>query len=273
MDSLRLQNDINNIRKWREKNRLYSQLYFNNKKCYLFSIYRDHTAFINTSYSMGSHVIKRKEEICDLGLWVDRWFHLGHHIELTTRKCRQLVGCIKHYSNGNFTMETQRILYMAYVRSRSRLEFASTIWNPSAAVYKNDNESIQKQFVIHLLDNRRNATTYRLAPCEERCKQVKLQNLEVRKKAADAVMAYDIYKGNITDNRISSMFIHNDSEYGLRNSTLKLLKEPRFSTRYLSNQPIARLMRLINEYEEIARSCENRFTFKRRIMEELGLDE
>lgn len=74
---------------------------------------------------MDQHCIERVEEIRDLGILIDRRFHFGHHIEQMSIKCRQLIGCIKHYSNGNFTLETQRILYVAYVRSR--LEFASTI--------------------------------------------------------------------------------------------------------------------------------------------------
>lgn len=166
-NSRKLQRDIDNVRKWCDENRLY----FNPEKCYVFSIYRDSASFIETTYTMGDHVLERKEEISDFGFW---WFHPGLHIELTTRKCRQIVGCIKHYSNGNFTKEAQQILYKAYVRSR--LEFASTIWNPQSSVYKDDIESIQKQFVIYLLDSRRNATTYRLAPYEDRCKKVGLQS-------------------------------------------------------------------------------------------------
>lgn len=143
-----------------------------------------------------------------------------------TMKCRQTVGCIKHFSNGNFTKETQRILYVAYVRSR--LEFASPIWNPSAQMYKDDIESIQKQFVIYLLESRRNATTYRLAPYEDRCKLLKLQSLEKRRTVADAMLAFDIYKRNISDDLISPKFVRNDrNAYDLRESTLQLLVEPR----------------------------------------------
>lgn len=265
MDALRLQEDINNVSQWCEINRLH----FNKDKCYVFSIYRNNAQFIETIYKLGDHVVERKEEICDLGVWVNRFFNFGHHMEITTIKSRQIIGCIKHYSNGNFTKETQRILYTAYVRSR--LEFASTVWNPSSDVYKDDIESIQKQFVIHLLDSRANATSYRLAPYEDRCKLVKLQNLELRRKLADVMLAYDIFKGDVTDDLISSKFIYDQSEYDLRTSTLKLLKEPRYSKQYLYDQPIARLIRLINEYKVVVSDCDNRNEFKRRMIEELGM--
>ncbi|XP_037030482.1 uncharacterized protein LOC119070318 [Bradysia coprophila] len=185
--------------------------------------------FIRADYTMGDKIISRVEETSDLGVLVNRWFHPGSHIEQMTMKCRQTIGCIKHFSNGNFTKETQRILYVAYVRSR--LEFASPIWNPAAQVYKDDIESVQKQFVIYLLESRSNATTYRLAPYEDRCKQLKLQSLEKRRTVADAMLAFDIYKRNIIDDLISPRFVRNvQSAYNFRESTMQLLIEPRWAT-------------------------------------------
>lgn len=135
---------------------------------------------------MGAHVIERVEEIRDLGVLTDKRFHFGNHMETMTIKCRQTVGCIKHFSNGNFTKETQRILYMAYVRSR--LEFASTIWNPASQIYKDDIESIQKQFIIYLLESRNNASSYRLAPYVDRCKQLR--------RVLKVLVAQEIEKSN-----------------------------------------------------------------------------
>lgn len=263
-DMYRMQLDIDNVMKWCEDNRLY----FNNDKCFIFSAYRDNASFIETYYKMGDHIIERVEEICDLGVLIDKRFHFGHHIELMTIKSRQIIGCIKHYSNGNFTMKTQRILYIAYVRSR--LEFASSIWNPASNVYKDDIESIQKQFVIYLLDSRRNATTYRLAPYVDRCKLVGLQSLESRRTVADSVLAYDIYVRNINDELITSKFVHYETEYGFRGTTLRLLIEPRLTSEYLTNQPIVRLIRLINKFKSIVMSCDNKGAFKNKIVEEIG---
>lgn len=263
-DTHKMQRDIDNVMNWNERNRLH----FNNDKCHVFSAYRHDSSFIQANYTMGDHVIERVEEKNDLGVYFNRWYHPGHHIEQMTMKARQMIGCIKHFSNGNFTKETQRILYVAYVRSR--LEFASTIWNPAAQIYIDDIESIQKQFVIYLLESRANATSYRLAPYEDRCKQLKLQNLEKRRTAADAALAFDIYKGNIADDIISPNFIRNESVYNLRDSTMQLLVEPRMSTEYLSNQPIVRLIRIINEYKASVNKCDNRIAFKGEVMERLN---
>lgn len=91
------------------------------------------------------------------------------------------IGCIKHFSNGNFTK----------------------VWNAAAQVYKEDIESIQKQFVIYLVESRKNAMSYRLALYEDRCRQLKLQSLEARRTITGAVLAFDIYKGNIVDDLLS----------------------------------------------------------------------
>ena len=264
-DTYRLQQDIDNSLKWCEENRLY----YNNEKCFIFSAYRNNNSFIEMKYTLGDHTIERVEEMSDLGVLVDKRFYMGHHIEQMTIKSRQMVGCIKHYSNGKFTLETQRLLYIAYVRSR--LEFASTIWNPSSNVYKDDIESIQKQFVIYLLDSRRNATSYRLAPYIDRCKQVGLQPLETRRTIADAVLAYNIYVRNIKDDLISSKFVRDENElYAFRDSTLDLLIVPRLTREYLLNQPIVRLIRLINDFKNIVTSSMNRFDFKNRLIAEIG---
>lgn len=261
-DTQRMQQDIDNVMRWNSLNRLH----FNKRKCSVFSAYRNDSAYIEARYKMEDHVIERFDEINDLGVLTDRRLHYGHHIE--QMKARRMIGCIKHHSNGNFTKETQRILYLAYVRSR--LEFASPIWNPSAQIYKDDIEAIQKQFVIYLLQSRANATSYRLAPYVDRCKQLDFQSLDVRRTVADAAMAFDIYKCKITDDLISPMFVRSDSGYDLRDSTSRLLVEPRHVRTYLVNQPMNRLIRTVNENKLIVLACDEKRTFKAMMFEALG---
>ena len=236
-DTERLQTDINNMMRWCDENRM--PLNFN--KCNIFTASRvDRPIYVN--YLMGEHVIERTETIRDLGVLLDRRFSFGDHIEQTTIKCRQLVGCIKRHSYGKLSKAAQRVLYLAYVRSR--LEFASVIWSPYQEVYIDDLESIQRQFVIYLLDSRRNATSFRLAPYEDRCKLVKLQSLELRRNLADSLFAFDLFKKTINDVNIHSNFVINDHFYGTRRA--RLIEEPFYRQDYLRNQPIARMIKYVN---------------------------
>lgn len=248
-DTERLQADINNMMRWCDENKLPLNL----NKCNIFTASRADWP-IQVNYSMGGHFIEKKETIRDLGVELDRRFSFGDHIEQTTTKCRQLIGCIKRHSNGKLSKNTQQQLYLAYVRSR--LEFASIIWNPHQELYISDIESIQKRFVIYLLENRNG--TYL-----DRCKMLKLQPLELRRKIADAIFAFDLFKENVTDVNINSQFVLNDHFYEFRRA--RLVNEPFYRTEYLKNQPIARMKKCINQYNEIFRDTVDKNVFRRKI--------
>lgn len=258
-DSRMLQEDINNIIAWCETNRLY----FNDKKCAIFTASRS-ASFITTNYYIGDYSVERKDEIRDLGIILDRKFTFGAHIETITANARQMIGYIKHVSNGNFTIETQKILYLAYVRSK--LEFGSVIWSPKQSIYRDDIESVQKQFVIYLLESRRRATSFRLAPYTERCKLLKIQSLEMRRSIFDALLAYDIFVRNVNDSFINSNIVMSQPSRRLRR--VRLVDEPYYRCDYLRSQPIARIRRILSEHGHIIENCiRSRAMFKSKITE------
>ena len=147
---------------------------------------------------------------------------------------------------------------MAHVRPI--LEFASVIWSPYQDIYTTDIESIQKQFVIYLLESRRNATSFRLTPYLDRCKQLRIQPLDMRREIADAVLAYDIFKENVNDTFISSKFIRFENRRALRNNII--LNEPLFDTDYACQQPIARLILCVNRFITVINDSNTRYTFR-----------
>lgn len=124
-----------------------NRLHLNHQKCAIFTASRS-TSVIITNYRIGDLLVERKDEIRDLGILLDRKFSFVSHVETITAGARQMIGYIKGVSNGEFTRNTQRILYLAYVSSK--LEFGSVVWNPHQTVYRDDIESVQKQFVIYL---------------------------------------------------------------------------------------------------------------------------
>lgn len=260
-DTRMLQEDINNILVWCERNRLY----FNNKKCAIFTASRS-TSFIASHYVVGDYVIERKNDIRDLGVMLDRKFTFGLHIETITASARQMIGYIKRVSNGEFTMNTQKILYLAYVRPK--LEFGSVIWNPRQGIYKDDIESIQKQFVIYLLENRRRATSFRLEPYCDRCKTLGFQNLEMRRDFFDCLFAYDVYVRDINDLFINSKIVLSNSVRVLRH--VSLVHEPYYRNDYLRFQPIARIRSILNKYSDIVGQCNSRTSFKSKIASKLS---
>lgn len=100
------------------------------------------------------------------------------------------------------------------------------------------------------MDSRRNATSYRLAPYVELCNLVKLQPIELRRKIADALFAFDIFIGNVSDSYISFKFVRTNYSRSIRSSTVSLLVEPHFIPQYLRLQPIVKFICLINDYKK-----------------------
>src|SRR6202012_604453 len=245
-----LQNDINNVLEWSERNRLP----FNKAKCNIITIRRT-TQFHEATYVMGDHNIERKEEIRDLGLLVDIKMTLVAHMEQMMTSSRQSMGYIKWISKGQFAPKTLKVLFTAYVRSK--LEFASVIWNPYAEVYRGDIESIQKQFVMYALGDTNRLPPYRLAPYEDRCRQLGLATLATRRTEIDSMMAYDLYNGTISDNNIARKFIKSNQNSVLRDN--RLLRESLYLNDYAYNQPIARIIRKVNKFSDIMTLNRSRF--------------
>lgn len=258
VDSRQLQSDIDNVLQWSERNRLP----FNLGKCEVITLARINDPHC-VSYFMGDHLIERKQEVRDLGIPVDQKFTLIAHMERSVTRARQSMGLIKSVSKGQFGTETLVVLYNAYVRSK--LEFASVISDPYQQCYSDDIESVQKQFVMYALGDTNRIPPYRLEPYEERCKKLGLDKLSLRRKVKNALMAYDLYNERIKDVNIESRFIRRQQHRSLR--TERPLTEIIYDTNYAYNQPLARMIRLVNEFSGLMML--NRSEFKAKVMERL----
>ena len=213
---------------------------------------------------MDDHKIERKEELRDLGLLVDHRMTLIAHMEQTTTKARQSMGYIKWISKGQFGTRALKVLYTSYVRSK--LEFASVLWDPHAEVYRNDIESIQKQFVMYALGDTNRIPPYRLTPYEERCGKLGLEKLETRRNVMNCMLAFDLFNGIISDKNIDKRLIKLMTKYNLRDN--RLLLETLYLSDYSYNQPIAKVIRNVNEFSDLMMLSRTRF--KNEIKGKLG---
>lgn len=262
-DTIKLQRDIDKLYEWCINNRLF----LNNEKCVIFTAARTRHS-VDAHYKLADYQVTRKTEVRDLGVLLDKQLNFGAHIEQITGRARQLIGFIKRTAHDKFTVNTQKILYIAYVRSR--LEFASVIWNPYQEIYRADIESIQKQFVIHLLESRKNGAPFKLAPYVDRCNLLNLQPLDIRRRMNDAMIAYDIYHKITNDPELCMLFTRSRPVRTLRNN--KLLSEKLYHAEYAKQQPIGRLTKLVNKHQDIFVNAPSRNQFKQSIIKELRND-
>lgn len=245
-----LQMDINNILEWSVKNKLP----FNPGKCNVIT-FRRKNEYYHANYVMGDHVIERVDEVRDLGLLTDFRRTFASHIEQMTMRARQSMGYIKWISKGQFGTRALKVLYTSYVRSK--LEFASVIWDPSTEIYRSDIESIQKQFVMYAFGDTNRIPPFILPPYEERCKQIGLDKLSTRRSRATAMIGYELYNGYIDDTDLGKRLIRVNPKYSLRES--RLLFESSYRNDYSYNQPMARIIRSINEHGQHMTLSRTRF--------------
>lgn len=251
MDETRcFQMDIDSLLQWSKENRLP----FNPKKCSILTIRRTRE-FHNATYMLEEHEIERKNENRDLGILMNEKGTFASHIEQVTNKARQSMGYIKWISRGQFGTRALKVLYTSYVRSK--LEFGSVIWDPYNDVYRSDIESIQKQFVMYVLGDSNRIPPYRLAPYEERCRKLGLETLSNRREVTNVLMAYDLYNGRINDVNIDKRIIRQSPKYDFKKK--RLVSERVYKSDYEYNQPMAKVIRNVNEYSDIMMLSRNKF--------------
>ncbi len=254
-DTRFLQIDINSICEWSKINRLP----FNQQKCEVITVKR-RNQFSEAVYKMDEHIVERKSEVRDLGIPINPMYHFGAHIERTTTKANQMMGYIKSISKGQFGTRALKVLYVAYVRSN--LEFASVIWDPYQTTYSDHIESVQKKFVMFALGDTNRIPPFRLLPYKERCEKIGLETLETRRKIANLMMAYDLYNNLINDDNIQRKLIRMTPAYNFREN--RVFKELTYENDCGYYQPIARVIRLANEYKDLMMTL-NRPRFKTEI--------
>lgn len=223
---------------------------------------------INAVYHLGDHEIVQKSEFKDLGVVEDEGWRFSAHIEQITASARQTIGFIKSISAGQFSLKTMKLLYTAYVRPK--LEFAVVIWEPYQQTYRNDIESVQKQFINYALELYNNRTSYQLPSYENRLSAIGLNSLAARRIQFKLMFGYDVLKEIIKDSTISGKFVVATPSRLLRRN--RLLNEDVHRTDYSYYQPIASIIRLMNKAAPIYNEASSRSDFKKKIMDTLSVD-
>ena len=145
-DCLTLQHEINKITAWGKK----WGLRFNLTKCNIITITSGLPKFM-FPYKMADVVLKRVNEIVDLGVKVCSTLKWNKHIESIVKKAYQRIWLIIRTVGFDAPIKTKKILYITLVRSI--LEFGSTIWNPTSKGLMELIESIQRKATSLITNN------------------------------------------------------------------------------------------------------------------------
>lgn len=142
-DCIALQRDLKAIDEWCDNN----NLPLNIGKCFTVT-YSNKLSAINFNYKLNNTVIERSMTMKDLGITFDSKLSFGCHIEQIRTDALRMWGYILRNSKGFVNIQTYKILYYTYVRSK--LEYGASVWQPIFNKYTTRLENIQRKFLKFL---------------------------------------------------------------------------------------------------------------------------
>ena len=96
-------------------------------------------------YNVDGAVLQRPDTLIDLGVIFDKELTFVPHVNNVVAKSFKTLGFIIRMSRDISNICTLKILYYAFVRSK--LEYASLVWNPHYNTHIDALESVQRRFV------------------------------------------------------------------------------------------------------------------------------
>ncbi len=173
-----LQHALNQLIQWSNK----SQIGVQPNKCFVLHVGHNNPRY---DYSLGDVPLKKVEHARDLGVTMSADLKFNKHIEAICRSANVTANLILRTfkcKRPSFMMQ----LFNTFVRSK--IEYASPIWNPQQIGLINRLESIQRRFTKRLpgLVNR---------PYVQRLLFLHAQSLELRRLHLDLIFLFKILHG------------------------------------------------------------------------------
>ncbi|PNF27925.1 hypothetical protein B7P43_G03400 [Cryptotermes secundus] len=148
------------------------------------------TNFLSYEYQLCHDIITRTGSIKDLVVFYDSKLHFHTHINYIFSECIKLLGLIRSITYRFSSMESLYILYFTLVRSK--LEYASVVWNSITSTNANKLERIQQKFASICFYRFSPHISYYYAYALEK---LSLQYLHKRRHHLDALFLVQVFRG------------------------------------------------------------------------------
>lgn len=219
-DCIALQNDINALCDWCDRN----DLQLNANKCY-FIAFSNRIVKLQTEYILKNKKLTKVDSIKDLGITFDSRLKFDQHIDEITRKASKMLGFVMRAVNKFTNIHCIKLLFNALVRSH--LEYNCSIWNPLHDCHIKKIEKIQRNFTRQI--------AYKFGfvyeSYEDRLRQCNLSSLTLRRNRFDMYHLHKIFNSN--DTIIRNKLSINSQTYTNRHT--KLFYVPDARTNYGSH--------------------------------------
>ncbi len=235
-DCIRLQDNINRLFNWSNRN----ELLVNKKKCFVKSFYRKLNP-IAYDYNIDGFVLQRPEHICDLGVTFDTKLRFDKHIEVITSKAYKSLGLV--IRNSSFIKEKDILQLLFYTYVRSRLEYSSLVWYPIYQVDISSLEKIQRRFLKFLCFTNDGAYPPQGFPNDLLLRRFHIQSLSCRRYVTSIIMLYNLIHGRVKCDDLLLLLNFRAPTINLRCNSVFQIPIPR--TNVMRSSP---LYQMLNNY-------------------------
>ncbi|PNF19791.1 hypothetical protein B7P43_G14658 [Cryptotermes secundus] len=184
-DCLFLQSDIERVQDWCSVNLMKPNL----SKTNVISFSRK-TTVLKYQYRLGNFFILRTDSIKDLGVLIDSKLHFHQHVDILFSQTMKLLGLIRTITFSFSTLDSLLMLYTALIRSK--LEYASVVWNSITNTDSSKLERIQRKFAALCHNRFFKDIDYHYFSILDK---LNLQTLDVRRRHIDALFLINVFRG------------------------------------------------------------------------------
>ena len=181
----------------------------------------------------------------DMGVILDPQLSFKPHLETIIKTSYKTLGGIIRIARNFHNTHTVKLLYNALVRSR--LEYASVIWNPVYQSHVTEIEKVQKRFLRFLYFKKHGSYPHIInnpIRTVELEREFNIQSLLVRMKISDCMFLFKIINNHIDCRLILDAIPFKVQSVITRNNTTFHL--PRCNSRYEESAFLYRLLKICN---------------------------
>ena len=190
---------------------------------------------------------------------------MNEHVNYITSKAKRTLGFVKRHAKQFQDPYVTKAIYCALVRPT--LEYCLVSWMPFTKLQIDEIESVQRQFLLFALLDLRWNYPYMLPKYEDRLKLIHLDSLNKRRTIISSSFMYKLLNGFIDVLILKDQLILNESRYSTR--TKSKYVQQKHSTNYGMNEPVTRLIKLYNVYEDNFANSSSVNKFKSRLRSEI----
>ncbi|PNF19683.1 hypothetical protein B7P43_G05097 [Cryptotermes secundus] len=148
------------------------------------------TTVLKYQYRLGNFFILRTDSIKDLGVLIDSKLHFHQHVDILFSQTMKLLGLIRTITFSFSTLDSLLMLYTALIRSK--LEYASVVWNSITNTDSSKLERIQRKFAALCHNRFFKDIDYHYFSILDK---LNLQTLDVRRRHIDALFLINVFRG------------------------------------------------------------------------------